>query len=346
MAMPSPDELLYRGINEAARDSSRILPEGWDLIQGSMRYAGEAAAAGEGAEAVDVAVAAASSLFDGTAILLLGLLAVILYLCYYLHVVIRNVAGRIPLGIGSKLQAVVDMWFAWETPVGGWVAENMNHAAVGMMHGFAMAVQWALQRTRGIYPAVIDSTIENYTRPIVSDLAHLHVDFNHLWSWVNQLSHVVGHDAVSVANPGGAVVDQVHELQRQVAHVMDLQVQTSGQLAVLNGTLAAIEADFSLLSAHVVGVRAVNVGFQDLVTEVQTLQTEVHSLQTHTIATVDTHTGQINTLFPLGILLDAGAVGLRNLRKLEDNPCQCPRLPGVQNEIALAMSVLHHLKGD
>lgn len=88
------------------------------------------------------------------------------------------------------------------------------------------------------------------------------------------------------------------------------------------------DQEIATLRSIVGGVRAVTVGAQDVITILDHLRTTIEAIQAQQGAELAHHTAELAQLAPLLSLLYLGERGLDNLRKLEQNPCQCPRLPG------------------
>lgn len=346
--MPSsalPSDVLYEAWQEGTRDVTAI-PKGMlRLVDEAFMASGEEAAAGEGLAAIEAGGEAGAALASSGLILILVAVAALFILASWLHHLLHNALASIPF-TGGKLAVPIDIAFYWVTPGMGFLADTLNQEASKALPSFVHLVGWCLQNIERHMPSPFNAVIESYVHPVKAEVDHLWSWVHDISVWVSDLSHSVHGNALIGSDPMGAIRDQVHQLQRDVATIQHIQTVQAGDIAAINGQLATLGAEQATLTEHTVGVRAASIGAADLLTVVSNLQASVHELQTVVLPTVTTHTGQINTLYPLGILLDAGALGLQNLRKLEDDPCQCPRLPGVINELGLAMSALHHLKGD
>lgn len=133
---------------------------------------------------------------------------------------------------------------------------------------------------------------------------------------------------------------EIHALQSDVHHLQTAMTHVYAELGNANARIGAVEHAFNNLSNELHGVRSVLAGWQDVEREIE----RSISTLTHEYNTVrneqHNHTRQIAQLSPLALLLQPGIRGLRNLRKLEDNPCQCPRFMNIPNELGTALALL------
>jgi hypothetical protein len=105
-----------------------------------------------------------------------------------------------------------------------------------------------------------------------------------------------------------------------------------------------LQTQFHNLTGEIHAVRAVSTSWQDVELQVENLG----SLTTQFIDEVSVELGHVvnvqKQMEPLSLLLEPGIPGLRNLRKLEDNICQCPKFANIPNELGTALAVLEFVE--
>ena len=140
------------------------------------------------------------------------------------------------------------------------------------------------------------------------------------------------------------VWDQIHYVEHKiVAHqtsITDLYSRTDR----LTNIATQIQTEFRSLTGEIHAVRAVSAGWQDIQQELENLG----SLTTQFIDETSAELGKVvsvqTQMLPLTLLLEPGIKGLRNLRKLEDNICQCPKFANIPNELGTALAVLEFVE--
>jgi uncharacterized protein YoxC len=136
------------------------------------------------------------------------------------------------------------------------------------------------------------------------------------------------------------VWDQIHHLEAQ-AHsqqtsITDLYSRTDR----LNNIATQLQSEFKSLTGEIHAVRAVSASWQDIEQQLENLGSLTTQFIDETAAELGHVTAVQTQMLPLTLLLEPGISGLRNLRKLEDNICQCPKFANIPNELGTALAVL------
>jgi uncharacterized protein YoxC len=293
----------------------------------------------------DVAVEAASALADfGIGWFCLIVLCVVVFFDFALRY-LRQGLSNVPM-VGGGLGYLTDFLLSVFDPITEFVISQLSDSLHFMLAGFVTAVQWAVLQGNKQPLDNLGALIQSHIYPVKHEVDHLWGWVNDINTWVNTLSHEV-HGTQSAPKEGTVPLwDQIHAIQHDIAATNAQVENIHKQIADLYGSVHQLDDLFRNLNSHVHGVRAVDVGWQDVEQQIGNLQDEILTLTSGHTVQIGHNSAMLSALAPLGLLLAPGAAGLENLRKLEDDICQCPRLPGVQNELGLAMAVLHHLKGD
>lgn len=345
MAMRAPVDTIPEVVQEIA-DNPTMWGRGMlTVIQGGLEWGAEAEVAGEAVGTAAAIGVAASGIGDVIAIVVI----IVVLAVAILGEIIHRFFHRMAFNVGPwtvRVGAIADVAFGWSDPLVTWCAHTMQTLAVGVMHGFASAVNWAIQQPGNVAGTVSDALIYAQVRPVKAEVDHLWLWVNDINTWVGDIAHHVGVTPSAIMATPGNVLGQVAQLQRDVSNLGDYAKQIEGQVSTLSTEVGHLSAMVEHLLSVTGAVRAVNVGWQDMAHELTNVQAEVQRLVSVTYPAITDLEGKVRTLYPLGVLLAAGAVGLENLRKLEDNPCQCPQLGGIGGVWSTIMAAKHELKGD
>ncbi len=140
------------------------------------------------------------------------------------------------------------------------------------------------------------------------------------------------------------VWDQIHHLEGQMTAVHTSIADLYGRTDRLTNTATSLEKQFAQLSSEIHAVRAVSASWQDIEQQLENLGTLTTQLADETAAELGKVTAVQTQMLPLTLLLEPGIKGLRNLRKLEDNICQCPKFANIPNELGTALAVLEFVE--
>jgi hypothetical protein len=312
---PAPSDTYYkavRAVNQSAWVSSRVIWSGTESPGGSVELSRFAKALG-GATAFGI-LGSSLSMFNTVD---------------NVHHNLRQVASHVPLA-GNPLASLVDHLFLWKDV---W-RTNLIHD--GAYYGARAAVNQKtmvdtlLHTPSGPTGSSLDARIKQFVEPV-------HREADTLWAWlqyeterINHLAHQAGLPETPVKAPtGGNVIplnEQVHSLQARVEAIEDTQNALAGRIRAFQAQVEALQDQFEALSTRIHGVRAVNVGFQDIENQIAALQRQLTHLEGQVQPQITANTQNIASVAPLAVLAVAGARGIDNLRRLEDNPCQCPKL--------------------
>lgn len=315
------------------------------VIRGGLEYGAEEVAGEEAIGGLAALLIAASGIGDVVVVVVVVIVLAIAILGEIIH----HFFTRLTFSVGPmtfRVGALADVAFGWSDNLTTWCAHTLQNAASGVFHGFIAATQWAIQQATHGGGTVTNALIGEAVQPVKTEVDHLWLWVNDINKWVGNIaSHVGVAASVAIAEPGN-VLGQLASTEQSLRNLWDYAGQIDGKLTGLSTEVGHLSTMVQTLLAQTGAVRAVNVGWQDMATELTNVQAEVQRLINVTYPQIQDLEGKVITLLPLGVLLAAGAEGIDNLRKLEDDPCQCPQLGGIGGVWATIMAAKHELKGD
>lgn len=337
MASPAPpgsSQLIDEAealVERLGADSGAFLDIGTTLAEIETFLA--ASATGEvgvaaGATALAGVSAASGGIVDLAGVAVIVLLLILALMLGWLEDGLAQLIPPSTPWIGSRWAALVHFMFSpvdqFRRAVARLLAQVMSVALVA----FRDLVHWALFLAIPQPGTPLDTVINQWVEPV-------HHEVDTLWSWVQQIAGEVTNlrqqsSGVGTGSPGGGGVPggRLDQLEQRVATIETTLTHVSQQLAQVVAQNAVEDREIATLRSIVYGVRAASVGAQDVFTQLDRLRTTIESVQAQQGTLLSHHTAQLTQLEPLLTLLYLGRRGLDNLRKLENNPCQCPRLPG------------------
>lgn len=279
--------------------------------------------------------------FGGWPILLF--LCAFIILCKILEALMLGFFARLPWGWGKGPTAYTQAVFGPIDRVEAWIGARLADIATNLITNFLLMVRNALQivypqTTHGkliVQPANIShlqGEIDGIRGELATDALAIH----------NLQAHVYHANTPSVnITPLENRIARLEQNEATIVHDLNVlhsnQVALSHQLASLSGQVAGMEHNYN-------AVRAVQYGIQDWLL---VLQTKMLVLD-HDIGVlapqVDAATRQILLMKPLEALLTRGSAGIRNLQRLEDNPCQCKGFGGLPLNLPDPLAVLEFIE--
>lgn len=363
--MPSPAEVAARGVaSEPVSD-----PGIFDDIQGFLRLAGTdsiTAAVPTVAEAGAVTVEVAG---EATATLGLWPIVLILLLTLCTLRVMEN-AIIYPFGLvpwkGGDIQRIVRSGFRW--------LDNFENAVIGyIVHQIEALMKAALTLFTFMLGITLPRVLPAPQTPPSNHTGYAtEAQVTYLQQEINNLKQAVGTMEIELQpnfTPTGAgtatgplppttttntqiikvgvpqtVWDQIHHLEAQMSQRITSIDDLYARVDRLTNISTSLQHEFATLTGEIHAVRAVSASWQDM-------QQQLEALGSLTIAFIDETAADLGKLTavqthmqPLGLLLEPGIRGLRNLRKLEDNICQCPKFGTIPNELGTALAVLEFVE--
>lgn len=313
-----------------------------DVLEEASLVAAGAVAASEGSAAGLIVGALAEFVVSvgGWAVIIIALLLVVFF--RILEAVLYKIADGIPLRMGSPLHSFVHLVFTPLDNLELWVAERMADAVELTIHNL-----WTMLKAVFIYgigaPQPGTTTSSNHA------IAQLQAEYNDLYRKYNYLEGQV-HRLQTVAPTTANVGTIPATLTERVRRLEELVVPMAHDVNVLHADYNTLAHNESVLNAHVNrlltnlnAVRATQVNVQDdLVNVDEKLKAVEHELGLIT-PMVDASARQLHLMHPLEQLLYLGQVGINNLKRLEDNPCQCARYRDVPSDQSEELAVYEFL---
>ena len=341
---PDPEQVIRAQVSRA-QDIRQIGAATGDVLYNFGLIAAADYPQAPGVGTADFTQMIASALVAVALFIVLALMTFGVMLLSFIFAFLRLALSKVPL-VGNGLKHLTDVTAFAVDPMITWIAGEADHALSNVLNGVVSLVHWAIRQP--------SNAVQDVSAAIVAaGVAPVKAEVDHLWAWVNHISNAVvtlQHELaafpVTTAIGRVTIADQLHTAQNDIGRlwgaVSGIHTTLDQEAARING----LESNLDTLVRHVTGVRALNVGFQDIVSEISQLENAVKGLASDTLPRIDLNAQNIARLIPLAILADAGVEGIRNLRRLEDDICQCPRFPPGFNELGLAAALLHHVKGD
>jgi archaellum component FlaC len=207
-----------------------------------------------------------------------------------------------------------------------------------LLHAIATLVQWGnAQNLKGAGRA-IDKEILRFVEPVHHEVDHLWSWVSQINNWVNEIAHDIGGLSAGPAQNSIPTKDQIAAIQKALAVTNARVEQNQDDVAMLVHRVEQVEDDLGALANHLTGVRAINVNLPDIQNEVAKMLAELKAFEMGIQPRVAANTSTLGELAPLAVLALAGPRGIGNLRRLQDNPCQCPQLPNVGGILAEALA--------
>lgn len=341
--MPTPVEVAARSVAGKGISDASLIGDvesflglaGTDSITAAVPTIVEA-----GAVTVEVA---------GEATATIGLWPVVLILLLVLCTlrVLENVIiypfGLIPFA-GGRVQQAVRQTFRWldgfENMIINYLVRTVEQLIQAVLTLFTFLLGITLPRVQPA-PQTLPANHTGYATE--AEIHFLQSEINVLKSAVGTIQYVTLDKTVTVGVPQ-TVWDQIHHLEGQMHAVQTSIGDLYGRTDRLTNTVTSLEHQFQSLTGEIHAVRAVSAGWQDIEQQLATLGTLTTQLADETAAQMGTITAHQTQMLPLALLLEPGIKGLRNLRKLEDNICQCPKFANIPNELGTALAVLEFVE--
>lgn len=308
------------------------------------KTAGVIATAGESGTAVEAGESAGVALVDLCGWPVLLVFFAIVLICRLFENVIVGLVGTLVFFNHSGGRAWARARFRFIDNLENRVLQYMEKLVAHMLHSFARCVLWVLG-VNGILHSgtVVQPRANPKNTATEGEVQYLQREINKLQSQVGYLTTHLG-TAATTTVPSSTIPQQVHYLEHQVDLIRsDLHAFSTGLNYALQ-TMTQLENRVSTLSQSYTGIRHEVLGLQDMGAELDNVQRTLTSFQNATSRSLDTLTSHMTHVWPLTLLLQPGISGLRNLRKLEDNICQCPKFGGIPNELGTALAVMEYVE--
>lgn len=258
---------------------------------------------------------------------------------------IENAVARIPW-VGGTLARYVHLSLFWMEPVNSWITEKIDPIVAHLWNDLTNAIGYFADRHTALTP-------HHNHYPTTNDIKRLNEEINATDAKVdavnqrlNNLDSYVHNQPNPTYVPNQSTLpEQLHILQGQIHVLYQNQSTMYADLQKVVADLTSLYQDVQTLSKGLIGTRAIEAGFTDFETRVDDAIKQLHDFESRIGPQVGQNTRSINELEPLSLLLQPGMRGLQNLRKLEDDPCQCPKFKGIGNdtgtELAIELMVAH-----
>lgn len=135
------------------------------------------------------------------------------------------------------------------------------------------------------------------------------------------------------------IEERVYRLEQGyyvIAH--DLNVLHS-DVVTLDKAVQTVQSELTPLEQNLNAVRAVQFGVQDVLSTVENMTKLLQDEMTAIMPEVQANTDELLLLHPLHQLLYLGQPGLNKLKRLEENPCQCPSFGGISSPLLEALAI-------
>lgn len=320
------------------------------FLSAGARAAGAAAEIGGDEAAVAAAEGAGEGLLAfGAWPFILLFIAVLIVLRLFEGVLVATVSWM-PLGIGSKAGGIVRIGFTWLDSFENWVMAYIDDQIKSMMQAVVSLVGWCLSKLGITLPGQGPAprgqpgqmATEAEVRAVNARVDQLNKEVQSINFAISNPLTVTGPVPIPVPGTGTTEItktvvvgvpqnlwDQIHAIHAKQANFEQAlsTIQTKADQAYTTALQALNEG--RALSQSVHAIRAVTVGYQDIQRELENLGSLMTSFVDETATELQRLDGEQKHMAPLGLLLGPGLPGLRNLRTLEDNMCQCPKLPNI-----------------
>lgn len=327
-----------RSAGEAVRDFG-------DVLQELGTFAGDAAAIGEGTEVAAAAEAAGAAVVEFSSLMILALYLLFFFGILYLLKVIAWALGHVPFvggALETAMNAVADRELAFAIPL----VEGFLAPVTGLINAFGTLVGFSMNSPNSPTKGITQAQIEQYTKPLqreINELTHVVINLDQM---LQRISHATVGALETEHKWEVTLLDMVRQLQADVV----TEHRRANEIAGIAGQALeqAHQAQRAVhdLASNLNMVRAVNAGLPDIQAQLDRLTNEVDRLSVGHVTVLQTHEQSLGMLAPLALLVTGGAAGLRNLRRLEDDPCLCPHLPDVPNMLGTALAAMQFAKGD
>lgn len=264
-------------------------------------------------------------------------------LAYLAESVTTTLAGKVPW-VGKGLAGIVHGMFR---PV-DLLKNSMLSAFNALMQDIwgdlftvgAAVVEVTLPRTshgKGLNLKADGATLQR-------EVSGLQRQINHLQDEVTNLSRSVhGANTQPVVNLR-PLVDVLHGIQNDVNTLYHNQTVLQGELARALGNIPQVQHELDQLRQRTASIHAVEVTITDLINNLERTQRDMSHTMARQGTAIQVNNAQLRRLSPLELLLQPGMRGLRNLRKLEDNPCQCKGVGGLPLSVGDPLALLEFIE--
>lgn len=364
--MPSPTD-----INKSLGNFTRA-PGGYGgMGTGIYNVIDEGIAVAKAAGSAELGVGATEAVADTAAVLglstgwtvVLGLVALIAGL-KILEAGLIKICDGIPWGQGAGPKSFIIGVFHPLDSLEGWAADRLGSIAQAIIARNAkMMGSWFdyFIGNAGKTGTVSDGVALKHQQSEITTLQH---EVQRLNYEVKQLNNefnpslgtvVVGTPGTNVPAPLPASTPQIspaafNTLQGRVAHILIVLPTIVHDINVINANQAEFAHDLNItigelnsLYTALNGVRATQWGVQDYLKNLDDSVKKLDYDYGQLAPKVENNVQQLHLLHPLEQLLYLGQPGLNNLKRLEDDPCQCPSYSPFPSDQSEALAVLEYL---
>lgn len=311
-----------------------------DILLRSALSAGATEAVG-GLEASTVVAAI------GTAITLLPLMllaALLIFIMSFWRRVLLDIVKPIPIA-GPHLVQFVSFIFPPPIGITDWAARKYEALLGHLWNDITNAVGYFA--TRFVMIHHINATTSGGTTVVnhPADLSHVEDQIHYLTNQYESLWNYI-HNHPAGPLPQGLVTlpEQIYKLQQDVQVLYHNQQSLHTDVVTALHMIHQVNTSVETLGSELTSVRSVQVGWQDFVDQANKSFDELRTVENHLAQRIDNNTRSIGELAPLSLLLEPGIRGLRNLRKLEDKPCQCPQPKFMSPRQIEALAMLEYIE--
>lgn len=332
------------------------------VLEEAVATAGVVTASGPLLLASDT-VAALVAYFGGwIAVIIILVILLLVITLRMIEYALRRVTGAIPgwLG-GDKVSSIIGDIFSPIDSLENYVVDRLVDALTALMTALMTMLRFAIIYIMGDTSLITPASEMIHVKTLEVEYADLYRKYNYLAGQVAALSDLIdaqnylphpiptplppytpGTTTTTIVNTPipATLLERITRLethQTQLVHNQNALHADYNTLAhnetVFNSKLTAIEAALG-------GVRATQYGVQSTMTEFHNLINGVQHELGQLAPEVDAAVRQLLLMQPLEQLLYLGARGINNLKKLEQDMCQCPRYQRVPSDDSEALAVL------
>lgn len=273
-------------------------------------------------------------------------LVIALMVLRFLENVLVHCFDLLPSWFGARdsIQGVLRSSFRWldplESDVIAFTLEQVQHILAGYRIIILLVLGIDITSLLGVTGQPAGKKPAYAT---VAQVNHLQAELDYVRHHLGTVQYVTTNKQVTVGVPAN-VWDQIHHLESQMSAVTAALNAIDARLDHVSSTNSSQQHQIDRLSQGLHDIRAVSVGWQDIAQELERLGTRLTTEYNNTQQQVRSVDRRYRPLLALGLLTQPGLAGIKNLRKLEDNMCQCPKLPGIGNEMGTALAVLEFIE--
>lgn len=292
-------------------------------------------------------------------VIFLGIIAV-LALFRIVEVGLVKICDAIPWGFGDPPKAVITAIFHPLDVAENWCIKQIIDGATQLIALFVKAGELTFELFFGQQISTGKAPDSVTTAHMAADIATLKREYAQIINQIYQMNQELAVIPLgfTASGPGafpGTVAPtpaitpsqaQFTVLTQRVSHLLNTLPAMVHDINVIQANQVQFSTDLNNLKNEIHGleanlgsVRAIQFGVQDALNELTSTAQQLTYDYGQLAPEVQAHTNQLHSMHPLEQLLYLGQPGINNLKKLEENPCQCPAYPGLSGDMAGALAL-------